>query len=195
MDVGLDCLYPDEAGAFFTQLCYDVMRICSDKFNRFEYLCYLVKRDQSGHDTITQLKARWNAFLETCPLIDIITSAVTKDSKIKVILTLLKMITSEYTMINTAIFLFSKITTQKFEYELYVELLEIVNNLPCKYKDWGEKIQSLHINWMKNRINTSYEMNKQERTWLEKEMNWKYTNKNEEREEFDMFIRKIIDNL
>ena len=181
MDVGLDCLYPDEAGVFFTQLCYDVLRICTDKFNRFEYLYYLANRDQSSYDTINQLKSRWNAFLETCPLIDVITSAITKDSKIKVILTLLEMITSEYTMINTAIFLVTKVTSQKFEYEMYVELLEIVNNLPCEYKDWAN-IQSLQRNWMKNKLNINYEMNKQERIWLEKKMNWKYLNKSEEKE-------------
>ena len=141
MYVGLDCLYPDEAGVFFIQLYYDVLRICIDKFNRFEYLCYLANRDQSSHDIINQLKLRWNAFLETCPLIDVITSAITKDSKIKVILTLLEMITSEYTMINTVIFLGTKVTSQKFEYEMYVELLEIVNNLPYKYNNWANNIR------------------------------------------------------
>jgi len=105
MDIGLDCLYPDEVGVFFIQLCNDVPRIYSEKFNRFEYLFYLVSKDQSGNDTIPQHKSRWSAFLETCTFIDLITSSIAKDSKIKVVLTHLKMITSEYTMINIAIFL------------------------------------------------------------------------------------------
>lgn len=98
-------------------------------------------------------------------------------------------------MINTAIFLVTKITTQKFEHELYIEFLELINNLPIKYNDWANKIQSLHRNWMSNRLNINYKMNKQERIWLEKKMKWKYTNKEEEREEIDMFIRQIIEKL
>jgi len=73
-------------------------------------------------------------------------------------------------MINTAIFLVTKITTQKFEHELYIEFLELINNLPIKYNDWANKIQSLHRNWMSNRLNINYKMNKQERIWLEKKM-------------------------
>ena len=48
---------------------------------------------------------------------------------------------------------------------------------------------------MKNKLNTNYEMNKQERIWLENKMNWKYINKSEEKEEIDIFIRQIIDKL
>jgi len=48
---------------------------------------------------------------------------------------------------------------------------------------------------MKNRLNTKYEINEQERKWLDKKMNWKYINKAEEKEEIDIFIRQIINKL
>ena len=114
MDTGLDYVGPDEAGVFLVQLCYDILTVCSDKYEKFDYLLYLVDRSQSKHDTILQLKLRFEQFLETCPLIDVVMPLLINDSAIKTVLTILSMMSSEYTIINTAIFISTKCTSPEF---------------------------------------------------------------------------------
>ena len=196
MDVGLDCLYPDEAGIYITQLCYEILKTCCNKYERFDYLLYLVNRPQSNQNTIHQLSTRWKYCLQNCPLIDVITTYLGVDSKIKILLTLLEMLDSEYTMFNTALFLITRVTNDQFEEELYHEFLEIITEMPILYTKWSEKLKTLHMNWKKNALKFNYIMDKTQLAWLEKEIKWTWSTKQkEDKEEIDQFIRQIIDKL
>lgn len=79
MDTGLDC-GPDEAGVFLVQLYYYILSVFSDKFDKFNYLLYLVNKCQTKHDTIYQLKLRFEQFLEICPVIDLVMPILSSDS-------------------------------------------------------------------------------------------------------------------
>ena len=196
MDVGLDCEYPDEAGVYITQLCYEILKICQSKYERFDYLLYLVNRNQSNHNTIHQLNTRWTHCLNKCPLIDVIVALLSPNSKIKVLLTLLGMLNSEYTMLNTAIFLINRITNDDFEESLYHEFLEVIVGMPILYVKWSEKLKTLHNEWRRNKLNIKYTMDKKQIAWLEKEMKWIWSSKpNEDKEEIEQFIRQIIEKL
>ena len=168
-EMDADCVGPDESGVFLTMLCYDLLDICQSKFRRFEFLLYLVKRNQTANMDLKTIRSRWKTFLEISPLVDLIYNDENQYSSIQTLLCLLQMLDDKYVLMDTAITLATKVLEPEFEESLFCQFLEMINSFPIKLKDWTDKLLEEHSKRSKNKhFIKEYVLNKEDQKEVEK---------------------------
>lgn len=141
-------LGPNEAGVFFTQICYELLQDVQFEKN-FDIKLWLSRLDKPFQlDTSgASLKSKWNQFLNEAPLADIIQFKLKYYPNISTLVGLLNILNNSYILLKTTICLTTQIMDANFEKNLYNEFLKLINSLNPNLLEWLDKVQSLHVTY------------------------------------------------
>ena len=139
-------LGPNEAGVFFTQICYELLRDIQFEKN-FDIKLWLSRLDKPFQlDTLgLSLRTKWKQFLNEAPLADVIQWKLKHYPSISTLVGLLNILSNNYILIKTTICLTTQIMEINFEKNLYSEFLQLINSTNPNLLEWLEKVQDLHV--------------------------------------------------
>jgi len=193
-------LGPNEAGVFFTQICYELIRnIQFDK--NFDIKLWISRLDKPFQldSMCIDIRNKWNQFLNEAPLIDIIQWKLKYYPNISTIIGLLNILNSSYILLKTTFCLTTQILDINFEKALYNELLNLVNSLNPNLIEWKEKINDQHISYVNIGKPRNWKQIAKERSSKEFREDLKktiqYVPNQYEKEEVDMILRNILSKM